>query len=241
LLAGAAAGLLVAGPALAQGAGNGFLFGQPDAQFTIRAGYAHAMAGGDLFDETTSRFTLSKGDFSGPTFGAGVAFRIAPQLDLSLDVDYAGVKQGSEYRDFLDNDNLPIEQTTTFQRVPLTANLKMYLTPRGRSVGSLAFIPAKVVPWIGAGAGVEWYRFKQSGDFIDFNDNSVTPGEVSTSGWAPALQGMGGVDVSLTPRIALTGDARYTWSRATPGDDYEGYDKIDLSGVSVALGLTFRL
>ena len=52
---------------------------------------------------------------------------------------------------------------------------------------------------------------------------------------------MGGVDVTLTPRIALTGDARYLWSRAEMTDSYQGYDKIDLSGVSVALGVTFRL
>ena len=64
---------------------------------------------------------------------------------------------------------------------------------------------------------------------------------LETSGWGPALQGMGGVDVTLSSRIALTGDARYLWSRATPGESYEGYDEIDLSGVSVTLGLTFRL
>ena len=52
---------------------------------------------------------------------------------------------------------------------------------------------------------------------------------------------MGGVDFTLTPRIALTGDARYLWSSASMNESFEGYDKIDLSGVFLTLGLTFRL
>jgi opacity protein-like surface antigen len=125
--------------------------------------------------------------------------------------------------------------------VPLTANLKAYLVPRGRSVGSLAYIPAKVVPWVGVGGGLEWYKLEQSGDFINMGTGVVYNDRLTSSTWAPAVQGMGGVDVTLTPRIALTGDARYLWSRASMNDSFDGFDKIDLSGVSIALGVTFRL
>jgi opacity protein-like surface antigen len=53
---------------------------------------------------------------------------------------------------------------------------------------------------------------------------------------------MAGVDVNLTPRIALVGDARYIWSAADKlnGPDYFDYT-VDLSGAVVTLGLTFRL
>ena len=239
-LVGAALVLAAVGPLGAQSAGNDYLFGEPIGRLTLRAGYAHASAGSDIFDQATKKFTLSKSDFSGPTFGGELAFRLAPRFDLTFDVAYAGVNRRSEYRDFVDNNNLPIRQTTSFTRVPLTANVRAYLTPRGRSVGSLAFIPSTVVPWVGVGGGAMWYRFRQSGDFIDGSGN-VIPGQSESSGWGPALQGMGGVDVSVTPRIAVTGDARYTWARASLGTDFSGFNKIDLSGVSVALGLTFRL
>jgi outer membrane protein W len=246
-LVGAGLALAAAVPVGAQGTGNGYLFGEPMGRVTLRAGYAHAMANSDIFDENTKNLTLDKSDFSGPTFGGEAAFRIAPRIDFTLDAAYAGVKRNSSYRDLTETDangnEVPIRQTTTFQRIPLTANLRLYLADRGRSVGSLAWIPAKVVPWVGAGAGVSWFRFKQEGDFVTLSDPNlpILTTSAKADGWGPALQGMGGVDVTITPRIALTGDARYIWSRATLGDSYEGFDKIDLSGVSVALGLTFRL
>jgi outer membrane protein W len=150
----------------------------------------------------------------------------------------------------VDGDGQEIEQSTTLRRVPLTANVRAYLVPRGRSVGRLAYIPAKVVPWVGIGGGLAWYKLEQSGDFVNLATNEVFSEQYQSSGWGPAVQGMGGVDFTLTPRIALTGDARYLWSRAsmngsfacsTSGSQPNCFDKIDLSGVSIALGVTFRL
>ena len=236
------AALLVAAsvPAKAQGAGNGYLFGTPDAQLTVRGGWFIASANSDFYDQARKDFTLDKSDFNSPTVGAELALRLASQLDFSLDLAWSGISQRSHYRNFVDNNNQEIEQTTTLRRVPLTANLKAFLVPRGRSVGHLAYIPSKVVPWIGLGAGTTWFDLEQSGDFIAPGGGVVTD-NLQDSGWGPTLQGMGGVDVTLTPRIALTGDARYLWSKATLGSDFGGYNKIDLSGVSLALGVTFRL
>jgi len=227
--------------ARAQGTGNGYLFGQPSATLTIRGGWSHANASSDLFEQTTSEFNVNRSDFSGPTFGGQLGIWISPQLDASLDVAYAGVSRRTHYRNFVDNNNQEIEQTTTLQRVPVTANVRLYLAPRGRSIGTLAFIPARIVPWVGAGAGATWYRFKQTGDFIDMTSGVVSPDSFETSTWGPAVQGMGGVDLTITPRIALTGDARYLWSHAEVSGDFEGYNKIDLSGASFTLGVTFRL
>lgn len=249
-LTGAALVAAAAMPLGAQGTGNGYLFGVPSGRLTIRAGYAIAGANSAAFDDARRFLTLDKRDFNGPTVGAEIAFRVMPQLDFTLDGAWAGVNRESHYRDFVDVDGLEIEQTTDLRRVPLTANLRAYLVPRGRSVGRLAYIPTKVVPWVGVGGGMTWYKFQQSGDFLNVplcnelqTDEAcaVYNDRVESSGWGPALQGTGGVDVTLTPRIAITGDARYVWSRASMDESFAGYDKIDLSGVSVALGLTFRL
>ena len=237
VLAAAAAAM----PLGAQGTGNGYLFGEPTGGLTIRAGWHIASASSDFFEQATTDFNLDKSDFSGPTIGAEFAMRLSPQLDFTLDGAWTGVNRKSHYRDLVDNNNQEIEQTTTLRKVPLTANIRAYLTPRGRSVGRLAYIPAKVVPWVGIGAGAMWYDLQQSGDFVNKATGAVFNDRFDSSGWGPALQGMGGVDVTLTPRIALTGDARYVWSRASMGDSFEGFDKIDLSGVSIALGVTFRL
>ena len=238
-------------PVRAQGTGNGYLFGVPTGGLTIRAGWFMASANSDFFDESRQDLTLEKGDFSGPTVGADVAMRLTPQLDVTLDGAWIGSSAKSHYRGFVDDPGNEIEQTTTLRRIPLTANLKAYLVPRGRSVGSLAYIPAKVVPWVGIGGGISWYKLEQSGSFIVDPADCLATGDPAScavfddnlvsSSWGPVVQGMGGVNVTLTPRIALTGDARYLWSRASMEDSFQGFEKIDLSGVSVALGVTFRL
>jgi hypothetical protein len=233
--------LAAASPLRAQASGNGYLFGAPDARLSIRTGYARAGAGSDVFGQVTSDLTLNKSDFSGPTIGAELAFTLSPRLDLALQADYAGTSKGSEYRHFYDNNRLPIQQTTTFRRVPVTANVRAYLTPRGREIGKLAWIPSSVVPWIGAGGGFMWYQFKQQGDFVDPSTLSVYRDSFDSHGWTPTLQGMGGLDVSLTPRLAFTADLRYNWARADLGGGFVGFNRIDLSGMSTALGFTVRL
>jgi hypothetical protein len=231
----------LAPPLHAQASGNGYLFGTPAARLSIQAGYAHANARSDLFDFAIENLTLERSSFSGPSIGGDLAVSVAPRLDLSISAGYSAAVRESEDRGFLDNNNLPIEQTTSFRRAPLTANAILYLTPRGRSVGKLAWIPATVVPWIGAGGGAMWYRFQQEGDFVDYQTLNVFTTKLETSGWAPALQGLGGVDVTLTPRIAFTADARYTWAKGAVSNDFSGFDRIDLSGVTGALGFMIRL
>jgi hypothetical protein len=239
-----ASGLLVlaaASPLRAQATGNGYLFGAPDARFSIHVGYSRAGAGGDVFDEATRNLSLNRSDFSGPAIGGELAVTLSPRLDLALQVDYAGITKGSDYRNFFDNNQRPIEQTTTFRRAPVTANLRAYLVPRGREIGKLAWIPSSVVPWVGAGGGLMWYQYKQEGDFIDFSNMNVYHDRFFSDGWTPTLQGMGGVDVNLSTRLAFTADLRYNWARASLSSDFVGYNKIDLSGVSTALGFTVRL
>lgn len=241
-----AAMLLVASvavvPAVQAQSGDGFLFGTPDAQFTLRAGWSHANAKGDLFDEITNRLTLNRGDFSGPMVGAELAVRMAPRLDFTVDGSWTGRTKSSEYRNLVDNNNLPIEQSTQFTRVPLTVNLKYYLTDRGRSIGRFAYIPSAVTPWLGAGGGVEWYRFRQVGDFVNYNTMNVFNANVNSDGWTGVGQAMAGADFTLTPRIALTADARYVLAHAKLSSDFVGFnDPIDLSGLSAGLSFTFRL
>jgi opacity protein-like surface antigen len=230
-----------ASPAAAQSQGDGYLFGRPDITFSIRGGYSHANASSDLFDQVVTDLTLKKGDFSGLTAGAELGFTVTDRLSLSVDLGYARTSKSSWFRDFVDNNDRNIEQTTEFERMPLMLNARVYLTPTGRSVGRLAWIPSHIVPWVGAGAGFMRYRFHQYGDFIDFQTTNVFRGDFNTQEWTSAFQGLAGVDVSISPRVAVTGDARYLWAKAPVGRDFSGFDRIDLSGVSATLGLTYRM
>ena len=124
--------------------------------------------------------------------------------------------------------------------MPLTASLKWYVVPRGESVARLAWIPSRFVPYLGAGAGVSWYRFKQEGDFIDFATMNVFPDTYESTGNALLVQAFGGLDVTLSPHMALTTELRYAYGRAPLEEDFVGFDKLDLSRLTATAGLSFR-
>ena len=242
LLVAAALTAAIALPARAQirGSGDGYLFREPMIRASAHVGYSRAGTGSDLFDELTTTFILSKSDFSAITLGAEVGWQVLPRVELSAGVDYAGARAGSEYRFFEDTDDQPIEQTMRFERVPIMANVRLSLRSRGRQIGRLAWVPTRVVPWIGAGTGPMWYRFRQTGDFVDTGTNGISYDELRSDGWTLGAQAMAGLDVAVTPAIALTTAVRSTWARAELGRDYSGYERLDLSGVSATLGITFR-
>ena len=229
----------------AQLAGNGYLFHAPYVTFGLRGGYSAATAGSDVFTDVTQQLTLNKRDFGSLTVGGDVAFRISSQVDLTLDAGYSRASHQSEFRNFVDNNDLPIEQTTTFERIPLTANVKVHLTPTGRSIGHLAWIPSRVVPYVGGGVGMMSYRFRQQGDFVDFNTNNVFNSTFDTQDdgrdWAFVQQVMAGVDYNFSPMFGVTLDARYLHGRGDLGTAFSGYDKIDLSGGSASVGISVRL
>jgi opacity protein-like surface antigen len=235
-----AAALAVAHPVLAQDSGDGFRFHPPAGSWSFRGGYAMPTANSDLFTFTTSRLTVNHNDFNAVDIGADLAFTLAPRLDLTFDISYSGMNKGSEFRDFVDNNNQPIEQTTTFARTPLTVNARYYLMDRGRQIGHFAWVPRSFVPYIGAGVGVMNYAFDQKGDFIDDSTLAVFPDAFHSSGWAPMAQVMTGLEWSLTPGWALRTEARYLTASAALSSDFSGFHRIDLSGFTTSVGFFVR-
>jgi len=235
-----AAALAVAHPARAQDSGDGFRFHRPSGSWSLRGGVALPTANSDLFTFTTSNLTVNHNSFNAVDIGADLAFTITPRLDLTFDISYSGMNKGSEFRNFLDNYNQPIEQTTAFARTPLTVNARYYLMDRGRQIGHFALVPRFVVPYVGAGVGVMNYSFDQKGDFIDDSTLAVFPDAFHSSGWAPMAQLIAGLEWSLTPGWALRSEARYLTAGATPSSDFSGFHRIDLSGFTTSVGFFVR-
>jgi hypothetical protein len=234
------AGLTAASSAPAQSSGRGFLFGPPASSLVLRGGFAHASAQSEIFSFSREQLTLERGDFDGYLLGTDLGYRLAPRLDLVLSATFSGRNARSEMRDWVDLDDRPIEQTTRFLRLPLTASVKAYPLARGRSVGRFVWIPSRIAPFVGAGAGAMWYRFEQRGDFVDFETLEVFYDEFISSGWTPTAHALAGIDLSLSPRFGLVGEARYAWAESELSRDFEDFDPIDLSGLSASLGLLVR-
>lgn len=228
-------------PSHAQSAGDGFLFHTPTVSLGLHGGFDRAIANSDVFDFVTRELTLSRGDFSSATFGGNLAIRLSPVADLVFDLSSASVSRRSEFLDWFDQDSLPIEQTTSLHRLPITVSVKHYLAPRGRAIGRFAWVPAARAAYVGVGAGMMRYTFRQVGDFVDFQTLNVFPDVFESTAWTPVLHGLAGIDVALGRRFVLTGEGRYTWAKGPMGRDYVGFSRIDLSGLAVTTGLSVRL
>ncbi|HEV8381774.1 MAG TPA: hypothetical protein VGQ29_09315 [Gemmatimonadales bacterium] len=241
ILFGATAILALVTPSHAQSAGDGFLFRVPVASWGLRGGFDHAMARSDIFSFVTQQLTLKRSDFSSATFGSNVAIRVSPATDIVLDISYARVSRRSEFRDWVDQNNLPIEQSTSLRRIPITLGVRHYLTSRGRAIGRFAWIPAARATYVGLGAGMMQYRFRQAGDFVNFQTLNVFPDEFVSQAWTPVLHALAGIEVGLGRFTLLNGEARYTWAKGPMSRDFDRFSRIDLSGLSMTAGFSFRL
>ncbi len=221
--------------------GDGYLFHQPRATFTLRGGYSQPDAKGDVFEHAIRNLTLDRNSFGAFDVGAEIGIRLVSRLSLQLGGSFSQRSVDSEMRYWIDNNDQPIQQTTTVMRAPVTAGLRFDLLSAGRSVGRLAYIPSRFTPYVAGGVGFMNYKFRQAGSFKDDNSDSVFDTTLETSGRTGVAYGAVGADISLTPTLALTTAARYESAHTRPaGYSFGGFNRIDLSGVTATVGLTFR-
>jgi hypothetical protein len=216
------------------------MFGAPTGSFTVRAGMARPSEGSELFSFVRDELTVSRGDFASSALSADAAFFVEPQVAVLFSIGYASRTTPSVYRDWVDTDDREIEQSSSLRRLPLSVGLRYYLKPPGRSISRLAWVPARVAPYVAAGGGVTWYRFGQSGDFMDYQTLDVFGAELESRGSSPSAFLAAGADYALGARVGLVGEARYDLDRAKLSRDFSGFNKIDLSGLAVTVGLSYR-
>jgi hypothetical protein len=237
-LLGAAALLLAPPQTRAQEAD--FLFKRPLLSVGVHVGYSMPRAGSDLFDFTREQLTLDRRDFYSVAWRGDLALRIAERVDVGVNLGYAGSSTRSEFRDWVDQDDQAIEQTTRLRRIPLTANVRVYLRDRGRSIGQFAWVPAKWSPYVGAGAGWVWYLFEQQGDFVDFETFDIFSDTFMADGATGTVHVAAGIERSLGPRFLLRAEGRYSWADGDPGFDFVDFDDIDLAGFQLTVGLAVQ-
>jgi hypothetical protein len=198
-----------------------------------------ARAGSDLFDFVQKQLTIDKGDFNAPAFAVDVGIAVSPRVEVLVGFEFSEARASSEYRDFVDNNRQPITQDTELREADVRASVRIALTPRGRRISRLAWIPRRTTPYAGAGGGYLWYRFRQQGDFIDvFSPRLAIFSDTLTSqGWTPSAHVFAGVDVRIHRRLFATVEGRYLWASARLERSFEGFDPIDLTGARLGAGI----
>lgn len=229
----------------AQSGGHGFLFSSPRAAFTLKGGLSMPRASSgngvqSLWDLTREELTVDNRDLTGGSIIAELAVRANERFDVTFAFGYSLTEPHSEFRDWVGTDDLPIEQVTSFSTKPLTIGVKAYLRERGRSIGSLAWIPRTWNPYLGVAGGVVSYRFEQYGEFVDYETYDIFEDSFLSEGRAPTVHLIGGMDFSISRHFLLVGEARYGFASAPLDSDFVGFPDLDLAGFQVTGGITLR-
>lgn len=214
-----------------------FMIGQPRAYLGFDTGFLFANTGSDLYDFISTQLTLDKKAFNTPILGGRFGVSITPRLDVVVGLDFAKSQAGSEYRDFVDSQLLPITQTTSREEVNLTGSLRVSLLPSGRRISRFAWIPRTITPYVGAGGGAVKYKFGQFGRFVDAETRRIFTDQFDSSGWAPSAHAFTGADVRVWRRLYLTIEGRYTWSTAPLSNDFVDFEPLALAGFRLGGGV----
>lgn len=219
---------------------RGYLFREPPVTLTLSGGLGLPTSSGDLWAFAFDELTLSRRDIASFDQNVDLAFRLSERVDLVLSYGLSDGRTQSELRDWLDENGQPINQRTRFIRRPLSAAVRYSLRPRGTMVGSYAWIPNTLVPFVGFGAGRMSYRFTQNGEFVDSETLEIFRDNYAATGKAGFVLGSTGVVWTMIPGVALTTELKYLHASADGRPSFEGFDKLDLSGVSTSVGFTLR-
>jgi len=216
-----------------------FFLGRPRGWVGARGGWLLAAADSDLFDFIEKQLTLDDGDFRAASFGFSAGFMLTRRVDLVLAVEFSRSSASSEFRDYVDENFLPITQRTELNEAEVSFSATYALAPRFRQVSRFASVLRRVVPYVGGGAGLLHHELKQTGDFVDFTDLSIFTTTLQSTGWTPSVHVMGGLDFQLYRSWFATAEARYTWADSEPGLAFVGFDPMDLSGFRFSVGVNY--
>ena len=167
-------------------------------------------------------------DFNSITAGAEYLVGLGDYLDAGLGVGFYQDTVPSVYWDFVNEDGSEIDQDLKLRMIPFSATVR--LLPFGRH---------GVEPYVGAGVAIINWHYSESGEFVDFTDNSVFRDAFEASGTAVGPTILGGIRFPLGP-WSVGGEIR--WQDAE-GDlpqtlGFAG-DKVDLGGFNYLV--TFKV
>lgn len=219
---------------------RGYLFSEPRVSLTLSGGLGLPTTTGDLWAFTFDELTMSRRDLAAFDQSVDLALRLSERFDLVVGYALSESRTQSEMRDWVDENDQPIQQRTRFSRRPLSASLRYSLRPRGTTIGSYAWVPTTFLPYVGLGAGRMSYRFQQSGEFVDSETAEIFQDSYGARGKVGFVLASTGLIWSVAPSIALTSELRYLHASADGRPSFVGFDKLDLSGVATTVGFTIK-
>lgn len=197
----------------------------------------------EFWDVTEQVFTLSTGDLNGAMLGGSYVASLSNHVEIGFNLDWYESTARSAQRGYEDDFGNPILHDTSLRLIPLTVDVRFLPGGRYATRGSRGqYKVRKPVPYLGLGVGANFWTYEEVGDFVDANSLIIFFDRLEDSGTALEVHAMGGVEFPVSPAWSLLGEARYSWSEATPGGAFTSLQqgKLDLSGWSLFFGGSFQ-
>ena len=186
----------------------------------------------DVLVENRSSLIFDIGDFKGFNIGAEYLFGVSEYIEAGMDVSWYQKTVPSIYADVVHDDDREIEQDLKLRIIPLTASVRFI--PTGRN--------ASVQPYIGIGAGFLNWRYSETGEFVDFSDDTIFRDRFVAKGTEIAPVVIGGIRFLVEDVWTVGGEVRWQKADGDTGGRSAGFlnDRIDLGGWTTNFNVHFR-
>lgn len=209
------------------------VFGMASAEqaLSLKIGLFQPSLSSDLWDINIENLAFSKQDMLDLYFGGEYEFFLGTRFSISFSGETYNKTIASQYKDWEYDDETPIYQSFSLRITSFEANLKLY--PTGYR--------AKIYPFLGAGVGIFAWRYAQWGEFINFDDLSVQEGYAETNTYTLGFSALAGIGIKLNQSMGLFLEAKYQYLKGELSSFFEGFEKLDMSGLKYNLGFTIFL
>ena len=199
------------------GLGSGLLISQ---SINLKIGLFVPQMRSDLWEINLDNLAFSKSDMPNTYFGAEYEMFLGRFTAFSLEIGTYSRDVYSQYRDYTFENGDPIFQNISLRLTPMEANFKFY--PLGHRY--------RVFPFFGAGVGLYAWTYQQWGDFINFEDDSVSNGVAETKTVSIGFNGRLGLVFRFHPRVALALEGKYQYLKGRLSGYFEDFELLDLGG-----------
>jgi hypothetical protein len=168
-------------------------------------------------------------DFAGFLGEAAVSTELGKYFEAS--VGFGGYQRTvwAVYADKVFSDGREIEQDLKLRILPLTAMVRIFPIGHRRVVQ----------PYIGVGIAANFWKYSETGEFVDFFDDTIYRASYTANGTAFGPVGVFGVRGRLMSQFDVGLEARLSWAEADLNEDFLG-DKLDLGGGALLATMKFR-
>jgi hypothetical protein len=170
------------------------------------------------------------GDFGSASVGGEWLLPLGNFFEAGAGVSFSQQTVPSVYADYVDSDGSEVDQDLQLRLVPLAFTFRVL--PLGQR--------SPVQPYFGAGLGIVNWRYRESGEFIDFNAGlEIFEDSFEATGTSTGPVVLGGVRFAGRT-MSAGGEIRYQHAEGDLPNDFAG-SRIDLGGwtYNFTVGLRF--